>query len=742
MSNLSSEVDPQLCAEFIDDSLEGLSQVSDMFVELEADPTNTETISAIFRVAHSIKGSAAYFELMRIKVLSHEMETLLDLAREGKMVPSGEIIDVLLASVDELVAMFKRARGGEPEVVDEAHFTEIVKKVTASAGGEEANQEALWKTLLEALRLSQSGESPSLEQLTGTTATALECASKLAAMSNAGCAAAKPPEVDRETWPEPVRALGDLVRSTEADGLDDAAAQQGSDILKQLKDIVVGPEAQAIVQAAVVEYATIHEAIGSDPILREILDKLLATLTETVAWEAPKTEVAAEVAKEAVGGQPPTPQETGKTSGKAKGSEPGPVKTMRVTEESIDAFLADVGELIVLGEMFNNLQSCIMDRTAATELRRVNEVFGKLTRDLQHGIMDVRKVPIGTLLKRAPRIVRDVAAASGKEIETHISGEKVAIDRSLIEVLEAPLVHIVRNAADHGIEKPEKREAVGKSRTGHVEISAVESEDHVVLTIRDDGNGLDYDALAAKAVSMGIIPAGRKPTDDEITDLLFSPGVSTAETVTDVSGRGVGMDVAKRNIESMKGRIEVTSTPGQGSVFTIRMPKSISTQILTGFTVVVGKERYILPIERVVRCYRLERGQITTIGGRGACMHHGDEVLCVYRLHSIWGHAEPLTAESCDGIVVIVEMKDCRAALHVDDVEGVKQVVLKEIECLGHNSNVFQGGAIMGDGAVATIVDIDRLVHVIRDVSLAEKNDVPPSLDAKRTPPTQEPCLA
>ena len=734
MGNLASEVDPQLCAEFIDDSLEGLSQVSDMFVELEADPTNSETISAIFRVAHSIKGSAAYFELMRIKVLSHEMETLLDLAREGKMVPSGEIIDVLLASVDELVAMFNRARAGEPEVVDEAHFTEIVKRLTTAAGGEEANQESLWTELLEALRLAQSNESPSPEQLKETTATALDCASKLAAMSSAGYAATQTSNVDCETWPEPVRMLGDLVRSTETDGFDDSVARQGSEILAQLKDVVVGPEAEALLQTATVEYETVHEAIGGDPILREILGKLLETLTTTNAWETPEPESDASTASEEVDSQQPTVE-------KAKESETRAVKTMRVTEDSIDAFLADVGELIVLGEMYSNLQSCIMDRTASTELRRVNEVFGKLTKDLQHGIMDVRKVSIGALLKRGPRIVRDVAVASGKDIETHVSGEEVAIDRSLIEVLEAPLVHIVRNAADHGIEKPEQREAAGKSRTGRVEISAEETKEHIVLTIRDDGNGLDYDALTAKGVSLGIIPSGRKPTDAEIVNLLFAPGVSTADVVTDVSGRGVGMDVAKRNIESMKGRIDVTSTPGQGSVFSIRMPKSISTQILTGFTVVVGNERYILPIERVVRCYRLERGQITTIGGRGACMYHGDEVLCVYRLHSIWGHAEPLTAESCEGIVVVVEMKDCRAALHVDDVEGVKQVVLKEIECLGHNSNVFQGGAVMGDGAVATIVDIDRLVHVIRDASNAAKDDMPPSLDVTPPPPTQEPCL-
>lgn len=740
MSDLASEVDPQLCAEFIDDSLEGLSQVSDMFVELEADPTNSETISAIFRVAHSIKGSAAYFELMRIKALSHEMETLLDLARQGKMVPSREVIDALLASVDELVAMFHRARAGDPEVVDESHFTQLVEKLTAVAGSEDTDQEVLWTKLLEALRPSEAGGA-SVDQLAATLASALECASKLAAMSNAGCVAMQSSDADREAWPESARTLHALIDSTAADKFDDEAANQGAEAIKQLKAALVGSDAEAAVQRAISDYDMVHDSIGGDPILHHILANVLEELTEMGAWDAPEKESPAAAGTAPTESQPSTPQEADKTPKKTPDGEPRAAKTMRVTEESIDAFLADVGELIVLGEMYNNLQSCIVDRAASTELRRVNEVFAKLTKDLQHGIMDVRKVSIGSLLKRGPRIVRDVAVASGKEIETVIIGEDVAIDRSLVEVLEAPLVHIVRNAADHGIEKPEQREAAGKSRIGRVEISAEETKEHIVLTIRDDGNGLDYDALAAKGVSLGLIPAGRKPTDAEIVNLLFAPGVSTAETVTDVSGRGVGMDVAKRNIESMKGRIEVTSTPGQGSVFSIRMPKSISTQILTGFTVVVGKERYILPIERVVCCYRLEKGQITTIGGRGACMYHGDEVLCVYRLHAIWGHVEPLTAESCDGIVIVVELKDCRAALHVDDVEGVKQVVLKEIECLGHNSNVFQGGAIMGDGAVATIVDVDRLVQVIHDASVAEMDDALSSLDVEPPSPTQELCL-
>jgi two-component system chemotaxis sensor kinase CheA len=314
----------------------------------------------------------------------------------------------------------------------------------------------------------------------------------------------------------------------------------------------------------------------------------------------------------------------------------------------------------------------------------------------------VRKIPLNNLLQRCPRIVRDLAGRSGKQVAVVLEGAEILVDKSLLENLDAPLMHMVRNAVDHGIESAEKRRAAGKPPEGRLRIVATETPSHLRLVVADDGRGLDRDALRDKAVAMGICRPGATLTDAEIVDLLFLPGVSTAREITDVSGRGVGMDVVRRNVDAMGGVITVQSTPGAGTEFALVIPKTVSTQILNGFIVLLNGNRYVLPLARVARCVQWQPEQIHTVQGRGACLSDGGGLLRIRKLAQVLQ-----VAGDENGIFVILTAKGPYTALLVDQIEGVRQVVAKQVDGIQHEC--FQGAAVMGDGSVAMILDADRL---------------------------------
>ncbi len=599
----TEEVDP-LRAEFIDESLDGLAVVSDLFVKLEADPGDIEVVQSIFRPVHSIKGAAAYFGLMHTKSLSHEMETLLDLVRKGALTPHAGIINVLLRSTDELAAMLRRVRGGEDECLDGLAFEELLHTVKTAAEREKWGEEQLWRELMRELAKSGLPET-------------LELANQLA----------------RLRMPAKIPAA---------------------------------------------------ESISAVP-------------TSGVPAGQEKTSADA----------PPAETDARQTT----------ARTMRIPEESIDAFLAHVGDLVTIGEMYQHLHSNLTgggdSQKAAIELRRVNEAFGELSIALQASIMGIRKVPFATLLQRAPRLVRDIASSSGKSIETKVVGGEITADKSLIDALEAPLVHMVRNAADHGIEPSERRKADGKPPTGTVEVIASETDEEVILTIKDDGGGIDRAALARKAAEIGLIEQGVALSDEDMLSLLFRSGVSTAEKVTDVSGRGVGMDVVRREVEARGGRITVASTLREGTEFRVRLPKTVSTQILTGFIVVIDERRYVLPLERVTRCFRLEADAACAVQDGVECVRDDDRFIRVCRLSQVFGFQAGRNSKlgGVEDLLVVAEAKSGRIALAVDMIEGVRQVVLKKIKGLPLANAVILGGAVMGDGTVAMILDVDHLVE-------------------------------
>lgn len=383
--------------------------------------------------------------------------------------------------------------------------------------------------------------------------------------------------------------------------------------------------------------------------------------------------------------------------------------SIRVRTDRLDRLIDMIGELVIAQTMI--AQDSGIQTAGHHGLSRKVSHAGKIVRELHDLSLSMRMVPLKPTFQKMTRLVRDVAQAIGKEIVFVTDGEETEIDRNMVDALSDPLVHMVRNAVDHGVERPTDRVAAGKPRQGTVRLSAAHSGGSVVVELRDDGRGLDKDRIYEKAVAKGLIEAGAKMTESEIFNLIFAPGFSTAEKVTDVSGRGVGMDVVRRNIESLRGRIEITSAVGKGTTFTVRLPLTLA--VTDGMLVQVGRERYILPTTSIFMSFRPERGALSTIAGRGEMVRLREEVMPMFRLHRLFNVAAA-KEDPCEALVVVVASGDQRVALLVDELLGQQQVVAKSLgQGIGKIQGV-SGGAILGDGRVGLILDPTELLHLIR----------------------------
>lgn len=407
------------------------------------------------------------------------------------------------------------------------------------------------------------------------------------------------------------------------------------------------------------------------------------------------------------------------SAGRRNDKSDGPSRTMRVDEVRIDDFLDYVGEFIILKAMFDNvglrLEGSVQDRELHLEYRRAMEAFGDLSLNLQQSIMEIRRVPVDGVVRRSHRIVRDAATSLGKQAQVHLSGMDVTIDKSLLEAFETPLLHIVRNAVAHGIEAPALRESAGKERVGNIQIDVVERDESVLVQVSDDGAGIDSSALKATALAQGIVSPeiASLMREDDIFELIFHPGLSTASGVDEVSGRGVGMDVVRSNIEALGGSVEVTSAKGHGTTVTMVLPRKVVVHILDGFLVSVSGQRFVLPLDRVQESFRPEAGEVHSIAGAGECVRRRGRVVSLVRLAETFQLSESKVQPS-KSIVVVVELgKREPAGLMVDEVLGVQQVVVREVAGVDVSAAVFVGGAVLGDGRVAMVVDVEQLGEVI-----------------------------
>jgi two-component system chemotaxis sensor kinase CheA len=389
-----------------------------------------------------------------------------------------------------------------------------------------------------------------------------------------------------------------------------------------------------------------------------------------------------------------------------------PSRTMRISEENVDRFLDQVGELMGLEELFRYLgkrmaEAGIPDELSA-DMRQAVEQFGHLSSKLSKDVMELRRTEARPLLQKAPRLARDVAGITGKRIDIRTAGEETRIDKSYLELLDAPLMHMVRNACDHGIETPAQRAAAGKPEVGTIEVSVLELEDSFVLRVRDDGRGLDMEGLRRKAVELGIVRAEAPFAEAEAVAVLFHSGVSTAREVTEISGRGVGMDVVKREIEGTGGRIEVSSASGKGCVFEVRLPRSITTRISDGFLFRCGEERFVLPMRTVVETFLVSAASTAKVAGGGTVVRFRDDLLRMVDAAEMFDTSPSLEE---GGVFVRLRAKDRSCVLRVDEALGVQRTVVKPVERFCDGNGLFAGAAMLGDGRLAMVLSEEGLAE-------------------------------
>ncbi len=382
-------------------------------------------------------------------------------------------------------------------------------------------------------------------------------------------------------------------------------------------------------------------------------------------------------------------------------------KSIRVTTGRLDILVNLVGELVIAQSMV--AQDPTIAERSHSRLARSVVHSGKIVRELQDMSMSLRMVPLKGTFQKMARLMRDLGRKAHKSVRFATEGEDTEIDRNMVEVLNDPLVHMMRNAIDHGIESPEQRESSGKDPCGTVRLRAFHSGGNVVLELRDDGKGLDRDRIIAKAIDRGLIDSDRDLSDSEIFALIFHPGFSTAEKVTDVSGRGVGMDVVKKGIDSLRGRIEVTSRPGEGSTFTVRLPLTMA--ITDAMLVRVAAHRYLVPTVSIEMSFRPKREVLSTVSGRGEIVMVRGDLLPIFKLHCLF-NVDGAVTDPTEGLLVIVEGEGRRFALMVDELLGQQQVVIKSLgRTIGQIPGVA-GGAILGDGRVGLILDVAGLLQL------------------------------
>jgi two-component system chemotaxis sensor kinase CheA len=391
--------------------------------------------------------------------------------------------------------------------------------------------------------------------------------------------------------------------------------------------------------------------------------------------------------------------------------------SIRVSIDKVDALINMVGELVITQSMISQFNCDVEDFDAShiEKLKAGLTLLERNTRELQESVMRIRMLPISFAFNRFPRMVRDMSQKLGKEIVLKMTGEQTELDKTVMEKIGDPLVHLVRNSLDHGIEKPDERVAAGKSATGTIELNAYHKGGNIIIEVTDDGAGLNKEKILNKARDRGLVD-GDNLTDDNIYDLIFQPGFSTAETVSDVSGRGVGMDVVKRNIRELGGSVDVTSVDGKGSKFTVRLPLTLA--ILDGQLVRVGNEVYIMPLVSIVESIQIQKENINSIVGKSEVYNIRDEYIPIVRMHDVFT-VKSVSQEQQDNLLVIVEGDGHKVGLVVDDLLGQQQVVIKSLETNYQRLKGISGGTILGDGTVALILDVEGIIALSKEGPLS-----------------------
>ncbi|WP_324780769.1 chemotaxis protein CheA [Thiobacillus sedimenti] len=674
---------------FFDEADELLAEMEKLLLAVDVSAPDSEDLNAIFRAAHSIKGGAATFAFTDITEVTHILESLLDRIRKGEMALTPEHVDAFLAAKDVLAMLMDGHHHGTS--VDQGAVDGICQRLKLLSQGAVAEPHA-------ATAAPEPAPAP-----------APVAAPVADADGNFRYRIELPvvPQKDVDALATELGLLGTITRDTLPDqrAVFTLSTGESQDNIVAICSFVLDPDDLKITYAEAGTPAASPAAADPGYGLFE---------PETPA-PAEKPVAAADASAPNAAQAPATPAGEVKNWGRRATDKEGASQessSIRVGVEKVDQLINLVGELVITQAMIEQ-RIAALDPIVHERLLNSASQLARNTRDLQEAVMSIRMMPMDYVFSRFPRMVRDLAGKLGKKVEFATRGAATELDKGLIERIVDPLTHLVRNSVDHGIEMPEKRRAAGKSETGKLTLSAAHQGGNIVIEVTDDGGGLNREKILAKARQQGMTVSDSLP-DADVWQLIFAPGFSTAEVVTDVSGRGVGMDVVKRNITAMGGNVDIRSTPGTGTTIAISLPLTLA--ILDGMSVKVGEEIYILPLGYVVESLQPAAIDVKEVAGQGKVVKVREEYLPLIPLYQIFA-IEPRVEDPSQGIIVILETEGKKAALLVDSLVGQQQVVVKNLESNFRKVAGISGATILGDGGVSLILDVSALLRSSRQLN-------------------------
>ncbi|MBE6099031.1 MAG: chemotaxis protein CheA [Anaerovibrio sp.] len=680
---------------FLDESREHLQSLNDGLLSLENDPEDLSVLNEIFRNAHTLKGMSATMGYTKTAELTHDMENLLDMLRKEQLKVSSEIIDVIFKCVDTLQEMVENIGSGESE--DLVDVSDLVRQVNAIAKGESPSAEAPAEAAAPAAA-APAGGSPAFE-LSETDRTVMKEA------KNSGLVPfIVHVEISENCLLKSARSymvmnalddIGDVIKSVPpAEDLEQEKFDHSFEVA-----VVTDSDAKAV-ESAVGAISEISKVV-----VTEITD-LDAPVVGGGAAPAPaEAAPAAPAAAPAAKAEPP--KKDAKAADPKKDAKKAHVggQSVRVDIEKLDTLMNLVGELVT-----NKVRLEQIGMThRLTELTETLEQMDRVTTDLQSVVMKVRMVPVSQVFNRFPRMVRDLAKELNKDINLTIEGEETELDRTVIDEIGDPLMHLLRNSLDHGVEHPDEREAKGKPRTGEVGLIARHEGNNVVIMVTDDGAGINADKIRNKAVEKGMVTRDEADAlpDADAVRLIFLPGFSTAETITDVSGRGVGMDVVRSKIESLGGHVDVETKIDEGSVFKIKLPLTLA--IIQAMLVKVQNEMYAIPLGSIDSTINITPNDIKTVQNKEVIVLRG-QIIPIARLGEVLSVPKGEDSGEEDIFVVVVHVGDHKIGIVVDNLIGQQEIVIKTLGKLLSGLKMLAGATVLGDGHVAMILDVSALM--------------------------------
>ncbi|MCA0432936.1 MAG: chemotaxis protein CheA [Proteobacteria bacterium] len=711
---------------FFQECEEQLSALEEGLLEMEDGNTSLDTVNAVFRAVHSIKGGAGAFKLTELVSFAHVFETCLDKIRSQTLQPDPDVIKLLLRSADILADLVTRCRQGT--AIEKSLYEGLQAELENVVGGladDQSAEDDFGSIDFTPTVIAVGGFESEPAEPTGMSEASGEAVGPVASImfrphSGLYAKANEPLVIIRE-----LATLGKLACRTSFDLLPDIEAFdpaenylsfeisiEGNPSYDDITSLFEFVEGDCDLKIEMLAGDDVAPAPADSPVLEAPVNDTMPTADDIIArvlgrqaGSEPTGEVIALPA-----GTSAVDERAEKPVEKAadRGTEKGPAtKAIRVDLDRIDRLINLVGELVINQAMLS-LRVSQSGAVVAANVGSSLEELERLTRDIQESVMAIRAQPVKSLFQRMSRIVREVADQTGKAVRLRTDGEATEIDKTVVDLLADPLTHMIRNAVDHGLEMPDRRREVGKPEEGTVRLSAAHKSGKVVITIADDGAGINRPKVLEIARRKGLVTETAQLSDNEIDNLLFLPGFSTATNVSSISGRGVGMDVVKRSIQSLGGRISIDSKPGHGSVFTMSLPLTLA--VLDGIVVSVADQTYVVPLTAVVETLMPESGMLSSLGANGQAIRVRDRFLPVVDVGQVIGiRSEPADRNSCVAVLVETDGHG-KSALIVDRIQDQRQVVIKSLETNYGPVEGVAAATILGDGRVAMILDVDTLI--------------------------------